>query len=258
MKVRFMLSIVLMLLVLILCIPSSHAHFGMMLPSDDVISSSDSKQVVISLQFLHPFNGDFTNMSRPSAFGVVDAGAKTDLLSTLEKKIVDGFTTWQAAYRIGRPGDKIFFVEPAPYWEPSEGIFIIHYTKLVVGALGLENQWDKEVGLKTEIVPLTRPYGLWAGNVFQGIVRVDRKPHIGADVEVEYFNKDRAIKAPDETYTTQVVKTDNSGVFTYAMPRAGWWGFAALSRADFKLTHKGKKYPVELGAVLWVRTREMR
>ena len=44
-----------------------------------------------------------------------------------------------------------------------------------------------------------------------------------------------------------------NGVFTYAAPKSGWWGFAALNPADFKLKHKGKDKDVELGAVIWVK-----
>jgi cobalt/nickel transport protein len=52
---------------------------------------------------------------------------------------------------------------------------------------------------------------------------------------------------------TQTVKADKNGVFTYAAPKAGWWGFAALNLADFKLKHNGKDKEVELGAVIWVK-----
>ena len=110
-----------------------------------------------------------------------------------------------------------------------------------MNALGFEEGWDSEIGLKTEIVPLTRPYGLWAGNVFQGVVKVDG-----------------TIKPPAEPYITQVIKADKNGVFTYAMPKAGWWGFAALNTAEYKINRDGKEYPVEIGAVLWVKTREMK
>ena len=50
---------------------------------------------------------------------------------------------------------------------------------------------------------------------------------------------------------TQGVKADANGVFTYAVPFAGWWGFAALNTADEKLDHDGTPKNVELGAVLW-------
>jgi cobalt/nickel transport protein len=236
----------------------SWAHFGMIIPSDDIVSKQDKKTITLDVKFIHPFEGDYMNMEMPKAFGVMADGKKQDLLKTLKKKEVEKFTTWEASYQIMSPGDYSFFVEPAPYWEPAEESFIIHYTKVVVNALGLEEGWDAETGLKTEIVPLTRPYGLWAGNVFQGVVKVDGKPVPHAEVEVEYYNEGGRIKAPADPYVTQVIKADQNGVFTYAMPKAGWWGFAALSTADYKIAREGKEYPVEIGAVIWVKTRDMR
>jgi cobalt/nickel transport protein len=186
-------------------------------------------------------------------------GATTDLLSTLKEKKAGEFSTWTADYQIKRPGDQIFFVEPQPYWEPAEESFIVHYTKVVVNAFGLEEGWDEEVGLKTEIVPLTRPYGLWAGNLFTGVVKVQGKPVPYAEVEVEYYNEKGEVKAPADPFVTQVVKADGNGVFSYAMPKAGWWGFAALSTDEKTMKHSdGKEYPVEIGAVLWVKTYEMK
>ena len=244
--------------IILFSVPIAWAHFGLIIPSDDIVSKGDEKKIGLQIKFIHPFEGQYMNMERPKAVGVMVDGKRDDLLPTLKKKTVKGFSTWETAYRIKGPGDHIFFVEPEPYWEPAEESFIIHYTKVVVNALGREEGWDNEVGLKTEIVPLTRPYGLWAGNVFQGIVKVDGKPAPYAEVEVEYYNEEGKIKPPADPYITQVIKADANGVFTYAIPKAGWWGFAALSTADFKLKHEGKEYPVEIGAVLWVKTREMR
>lgn len=252
------IRIVLTILLLKVSSSISWAHFGVIIPSDDIISQQDKKEITLQVKFIHPFEGHYMNMAMPKAFGVLINEKKVDLLNTLKKKPVKGLTTWEASYKIRQPGDHIFFVEPEPYWEPAEESFIIHYTKVIVNAFGKEEGWDSEVGLKTEIVPLTRPYGLWAGNVFQGIVKVDGKPVPYAEVEVEYYNEGGKIKAPDEPYITQVVKADANGVFTYTMPKAGWWGFAALNTADFKLKHEGKEYPVEIGAVLWVKTREMK
>ena len=58
---------------------------------------------------------------------------------------------------------------------------------------------------------------------------------------------------------TQVVRADERGVFSYAMPRAGWWGFAALNEAPWTLrSPDGEDKPVELGAAYWVQTRDMK
>lgn len=251
-------KVILTVIIVMFSFSLSWAHFGVIIPSDDIISKEDKKEISLQVKFIHPFEGHYMNMEMPKAFGVMIDGKKQDLLQTLKKTMVKGFTTWETSYKIKQPGDHIFYVEPSPYWEPAEETFIIHYTKVIVNALGKEEGWDAEVGLKTEIVPLTRPYGLWAGNVFQGIVKVDGKPVPYAEVEVEYYNEGGKVKAPAEPYITQVIKADANGVFTYAMPKAGWWGFAALSTANFKLKHEDKEYPVEIGAVLWVKTREMK
>jgi cobalt/nickel transport protein len=116
--------------------------------------------------------------------------------------------------------------------------------------------WDAPVGLATEIVPLTRPYGNYAGNSFQGQVLLNGKPAPDTDVEIEYYNKDKKLTAPNDLYVTQVVKTDANGVFTYTVPWAGWWGFAALSDAPYKLKQEGRDKDVEIGAVIWAEFAE--
>ena len=234
------------------------AHFQGLIPSDDMITKSDSKTISLDVIFFHPFEGRYMNMFKPARFGVMVHGRKTDLLKTLKEKKRDGFSAWEANYRVKVPGDHIFYVEPKPYWESSEDCFIVHYIKVVVNSLGVEEGWDEEVGLKTEIVPLTRPYGLWTGNVFQGIVKLNGKPTAGTKVEVEYYNEDGRIKAPADPMITQVVKTDPNGVFTYAMPKAGWWAFGALNMDKRKMKHKGNEKAVEIGAVLWIKVRDMK
>jgi len=82
-----------------------------------------------------------------------------------------------------------------------------------------------------------------------------------AEVEVEYYNQDGKVKWPADPMITQVIKTDQNGIFTYAMPRAGWWGFAALNEDEDededKIKHNGEEKSVEIGAVLWVKTYDM-
>ena len=52
---------------------------------------------------------------------------------------------------------------------------------------------------------------------------------------------------------TQTIKTDGNGVFTYAAPAEGWWGFAALNISDKKMIYNNEEKDIELGAVLWVK-----
>ncbi len=233
------------------------SHFGMLIPSDSMVMQADNRSLTVTLSFSHPFEMVGMDMPKPNVFSVVTGGMKMDLLGSLESTRVMGHQAWKAVYPVKRPGVRVFYMEPQPYWEPAEDSFIIHHTKTVVAAFGDDEGWDSEIGLKTEIVPLSKPFGLYAGNVFQGIVKLDGNPVPFAEVEVEYYNVNQKYAAPTDYMITQTIKADGNGVFTYAAPVAGWWGFAALNAADYKLPHEGQDKPVELGAVIWVYFHKM-
>ena len=234
------------------------AHFGMVIPSDQMVMQGEDTNVKVDLMFWHPFEGIGMELEKPATFAVVANGKETDLQGVLKSTKTKGHQAWTTSYRVTRPGVYMFYMIPRPYWEPGEDCYIVHYTKTVVTAFGDDEGWDKELGLKTEIVPLSKPYGLYAGNVFQGIVKVDGKPVLYAEVEVEYFNKDAKYTAPTDYMVAQTLKADQNGVFTYAAPRAGWWGFAALNTSDTKMKHDGQEKDVEVGAVLWVEFLDMK
>lgn len=252
-------TIMLLILTGLLSFPmSGHAHFGMLIPSDTMIMQGDDRTVRVQISFSHPFEGIGMEMAMPEVCDVMANGKRKGLQSLLKKDLIMGHTAWSFDYKISRPGVYMFLVEPEPYWEATENAFIIHYTKTVVTAFGDDEGWDREIGLKTEIVPLSKPYGLYAGNLFQGMVKLNNKPVPFADVEVEYYNKDRQLTAPTDYMVTQTIKADGNGIFSYAAPVSGWWGFAALNGADFKLKHNGQDKDVELGAVIWVKFHDLK
>ena len=233
---------------------AAQAHFGVILPDKSMVMQGDNAQLEMILAFCHPFEQQGMPMAKPRAFGVQAGKEKTDLLPNLqETKLLDQ-QAWKATYTPKRPGVYAFYFDPQPYWEPAEDKYIIHQTKTYVAAFGAEAGWDREVGLKAEIVPLTRPFGLYAGNVFQGLVKFKGKPVPNAEVEVEYWNADPKVAPPNDYFITQVVKTDQNGVFTFAPPSPGWWGFSALNEEKSAIKHKdGSKKDAEYGAVLWVQ-----
>ena len=232
------------------------AHFGMVIPSDAMVMQADERRIDLTLSFSHPMEMIGMELVKPKAFFVRANGASQDLLHALQPTTVMDHPAWRAAYPVKRPGVYMFVMEPQPYWEPAEDCFIVHYTKTVVTAFGVDEGWDEEVGLPTEIVPLSKPYGLYAGNLFQGIVKRDGRPVPNAEVEVEYYNQARKAAAPTDYMVTQTLKADPNGVFSYAAPRAGWWGFAALTTADDLLKAQGQDKEVEMGAVIWVKFEE--
>lgn len=236
----------------------AQAHFQQLLPSTDIVPDTGSRDVRLDLVFTHPMErGPVMAMGAPVRFGVMADGKTTDLIGTLARRDVDGKAAYTATYRVGEPADYVFFVEPAPYWEPAEKKHIIHYTKTVVD-VGSGRGWDALVGLPVEIEPLVRPYGLWTGSLFRGIVRHNGTPVPFAEVEVEWAN-DGSVTAPADPFVTQVIKADASGQFAFAMPRAGWWGFAALVDGETPMkAPDGSAAAVELGGLMWVRVTDMK
>jgi cobalt/nickel transport protein len=229
------------------------AHFGMAIPSDNMVMQQDARTVDITLSFSHPFEMIGMPLIKPESFFVYKEGGTQDLTGKLLETKVMEHNAWKTGYKIKRPGTYSFLMQPKAYWEPAEDCFIIHYTKTIVAAFGDDTGWDVELGVKTEIVPLSRPFGLYAGNIFQGIVKLNGNIVPFAQVEVEYYNREKKADAPSELMITQTIKADQNGVFSYAAPHSGWWGFAALNLSDKKMMHNNKEKDVELGAVLWVK-----
>lgn len=236
-------------------LPAS-AHFQELIPSADVLP--EGGVVTLALVFTHPFDGGpVMEMRRPVSVGVLAGGENTDLSGRIAEANRDGVTAWTLSHALPEPGAAIFHVTPQPYWEPAEGKYIIHYTKVVVDSFASGEGWDDLVGLPVEIRPLAQPTALWTGNVFSGVVLKGGKPVSFAEVEVEFINE-RGIRAPNDAYVTQVIKADANGTFHYAMPGSGWWGFAALLEGDQPMkSPEGKDAPVEEGALIWVNAKPM-
>jgi cobalt/nickel transport protein len=248
------------LLTLCLCLlaeGAAEAHFGMVIPSESTVMDARKADPTLDLKFWHPFVNEGMDLEKPVSFTVHHNGVVEELLPTLKEGKEQGHTVWSATRRLAAPGLYAFVMEPKPYFEKEEDCYILHYTKVYVDAFGDDEGWSAPLGLKTEIVPLTRPGALYAGNVFTGRVLLNGKPASDTEVEIEWYpGKDKRGRAPHAGMVTQSVKTDENGIFSYAAPRAGWWGFAALSDDGTRLPFNGQEKPVELGAVLWLRFHE--
>jgi len=241
------------------CPIEAQSHFLELIPDIDIVEDQKEARVTFDIRFSHPMEGGpLMNLEEPSRFLVLNKDITKDLKSSLIAHQSQGKNYYTAEYTIKSPGDHLFALTPQPYWEPAEQKMIIHYPKVVINAFGDESGWDEQLRMPVEIDPLVRPYGLWTGNTFRGVVKKDGRPVPFAEVEVEYLNRDNKVKAPSGPFITQVVLTDINGVFSYTMPVAGWWGFAALVEGDeLMLNPQGKKVEVELGGLLWVHCVDM-
>ena len=232
---------------LILTTLYANAHFLTFMANTDNIFNQKQTKVNFDISFVHPFEQTGMVMEKPEVF-VNSKNNKLNLIQTIKFNQ----KAWSSSYEIKTPGVYKFFVQPQPYFEPSEEKFIFHVPKLIISSFGLEDGWDEPIGLKYEIIPLIKPFGLYAGNLFQGKVLHDGKAASNTEVEVELYNE-FGLKAPTDSHITQVVKTDDNGVFSFVMNHKGWWGFAALiEEGELKYTD-GKNYPVENGALIWVK-----
>lgn len=245
----------------------SFAHFQMLYTPESALLKGETLN--LKIVFTHPFEAGHTmDMDGVESFVMLHKGVVTDLKDSLKPLFWTSLSNSGKGYEAEVPvrgmGDFVFGLVPAPYFEASEGAWMQQCTKIIVNVAGLPTDWSEELGLPVEIVPLDKPYALWTGNVFRGVVKADGKPVPFAEIEVEYLNhapimesnsfaKDGAVEAPQDSFVTQTIIADANGTFVYGLPKAGWWGFAALGVETEE--YKG----AELGrdAVIWVQARDI-
>ncbi|MDL2286657.1 DUF4198 domain-containing protein [Desulfococcaceae bacterium OttesenSCG-928-F15] len=256
---------------------SAFAHFQMLYTPESALKKGTT--IPFRIVFTHPFADEHTMdmgkqhdskaLLKPEAFYVIQKEKKTDLLKSLKQIDFKGNANsgkgFSADYKARNMGDHVLVMVPAPYYESGEDVYIQQITKVVVNVAGLPTDWDNELGLKTEIVPLTKPYAIWTGSTFTGIVMSEGKPVPFAEIEVEYLNHDvdlvknamgpAKVEAPQDSFITIGIKADQNGTFTFGIPRAGWWGFAALGTGPDS-EYKGKE--LNQDAVIWVQAKDMK
>ncbi len=269
------------LFTMLIALPAS-AHFQMLYTPKSALTPEDPSKINVLLVFTHPFEAGLTmNMGQdaagkihpPKVFGVKNKGKEADLLSQLKPITFKSLSSEGKGYELSDftlkgMGDFVFYLDPGPYFEKSEDSYIQQCAKMIVNKGGAPTDWGKPAGLPVEILPLDKPYALWTGNVFRGIVvRKEGEKYVpvpGAEIEVEYLNhsvnghafaEKAAAKAPQDAFVTQTILADQNGEFAYGIPRAGWWGFCALG-AGGDLKHDGK--PLSLDAVIWVQAHDMK
>ncbi len=244
------------------------AHFQMVYTPESALQKS--QDVTLKIVFTHPFEAGHTmDMAGVEEFFVVHKEKKEDLKKRLLPirwtSLTNDGLGYEAAVPLKGMGDYVFGLVPAPYFEKAENAWMQQCTKTVVSVAGLPTDWDAEIGLPAEIVPLDKPYGLWTGNAFRGVVKANGQPVPFAEIEVEYMNhepdvahncfaKDAKVEAPQDAFVTQTIRADANGTFVYSIPKAGWWGFAALG----VITRDYKGAELGVDAVIWVQARDMK
>ncbi|WP_425445195.1 DUF4198 domain-containing protein [Tropicimonas isoalkanivorans] len=244
---------------------AASAHFQLIFTPDTLIERPGD--VPLKLIFWHPFeNGHVMDMAEPLEFYAVHRGEKIDLMDTLAPMTFTGATNAGAAFNgsvpVKRSGDYVLVVVPAPYYEASEDIFIQQIAKSYLNRNAIPTDWMAPQGLTTEIVPLNKPTNVIAGSTFTGRVLAEGAPVPGIEVEVEYIAAQPDMETDTATAPTTapspggtlVAVTDENGQFTFGIPKAGFWGFAALGSGP-ETDFEGKDLSQD--AVIWIRAWDM-
>lgn len=248
-----------------LVVSTAQAHFQLLYAEKSQVEPGD---VPVKLLFWHPFeNGHVMDMGKPLEFYAVHRGEKIDLMDRLKESTFTGSENTAKAYDatvpVKRAGDYVLVVKPAPYLEESEDIYIQQITKSYLNNAELPTDWAEPQGLQTEILPLNKPTNIIAGSTFTGRVLSEGKPAAGVEIEIEFMaaepdmqaNKPKQPVAGPMPGGSVVAKSDENGYFTFGIPKAGYWGFAALGSGPEK-QFEGKELSQD--AVIWVRAYDVK
>lgn len=239
--------------ILTVCSPFAQAHYHMLLPARASVQRDEA--VLLTLQWGHPFEHQLFDMARPTSLhALAPDGQRLDLHKDLEKDPTRKTAAFRVQFTPQQRGDYLLVLEAAPVWMEEDTEFLQDTVKVVLHVQA-QKGWEVATGRGFELIPLTRPYGLSAGTVFQTQVQFDGKPLAGSLLEIERYNPVPPKVLPPEEQMTRTVRTDPNGVVTCSLPESGWWCITAQRLAG-KKEHKGKDYPLRQRSTFWVYVDE--
>jgi len=238
-----------------LVLPNSvFAHYSMVFPQAS--SGRQGQPVMVIYQWGHPFEHQLSNAAPPESLTIMTpSGKKIDATKELEpinlpasedKKV----RAFRLPFTPEERGDFVFLLRTAPIWMEEDAAFVQDNVQVVLH-VQVQKGWDAAPGGKMEMTPLTRPYGLQAGTVFQARVRADGKALPATLVEIERYNPAPPAALPPDEHITRTTKTDADGVVTVSLLEPGWWCLTA-SRDGGNKEHQGKMYPIRERVTFWV------
>ena len=234
-------------------------HFAVLRPSPHMVTDSDASKVDISIAFAQPSAQIGHDMDTLQMFAVLrypaqpgDQIIRHDLLENLEEAKYLDKKSWRTEIDMSEPGMYQLVLETRPYWEEQRGVFIQQFAQALVPVLGAQHGWESPVGLKMEILPLTRPFGMVAPALFTGRILREGQTLPNTLVHIEYLNEDGRIEQ-SPYHQTQSVRSNEQGLFSFVCPYPGWWGFAAVTGGDPLKGPDGQAKRTELSGVLWLK-----
>ncbi|WP_244404038.1 DUF4198 domain-containing protein [Pelagibacterium halotolerans] len=244
-----------------LCATPAMAHFQTLYTPD--LTPDAPADIRVKAIFWHPFiGGPNVDMPFPLEAYAINRGERIDLMPSLSQVTFAGPDNQALAFDltvpVRRAGDYVTVLVGEAYFDEAAQLLIQPYVKMILNAGGLPSDWDVPVGLPAEIVPMTKPYNVMSGSTFSARVLRDGEPLPGHQVEIVYLNAvpdmeanrsvSNGVVPPDGGVL--VATTDDNGVFTVGLPRAGYWGFGALAAGPAFVNED--HVHISQDAILWV------
>lgn len=237
------------------------AHFNMVLPQ--TASAKKGEALVLTYQWGHPFEHQLFDAPQPlSLIVLAPDGKKSTLTEQLRpaapKEDAKTATIYQMHFTPERRGDYVFLLRTPPIWMEEDGEFLQDTVRVGLHVQA-QKGWDAAAAEDWELVPLTRPYGLRPGMVFQAqLLGTDKEGggHRGSLIEIEHYNPAPPAKLPPDEHITRTAKTDPNGVVTTTLTEAGWWCLTAARPRGTRM-RDGKAYPLRQRCTLWVFVDEV-
>ncbi len=266
-------SLFLLLALILAPLPEAEAQVAHLIPSE-AVAGKDTKQISILLAFGYPFAQRGIDMERPQMLAAIrlplvpapaaPAGTeqkgeakteRTDLLGDLEEISYLDKKAWAVNLPVAGSGIYQLVMETRPFWDEDAGIFTQQFVKTIFPAQSSGEGWETPSGLKMEIIPMSRPYGLLYPAVFGGRVELNGKPMPGALVKLEKLNVEKRA-VPNIYYENDFVRADSGGNFYSLCSSTGWWSISATAFADPLKGPDGQQKPVKIKAVLWLHVSD--
>jgi cobalt/nickel transport protein len=230
----------------------------MLLPDKPSVKKGET--VTFTYQWGHPFEHELFDAPTPERLvGLAPDGKKNDLTKSLEKIAISAgadkkVTAYRFKFTPEQRGDYVFLLQTPLIWMEEEGKYLEDTVKVVLHVQA-QKGWDAKSEGEFELLPLTRPYGLQPGMVFQARLSIPpddvRIKTVTNPVEFERYNPSTPASLPPDEQITRTAKPDPNGTVTATLTEAGWWCVTAGSDTG-QISRDGKRVGKTLRTTLWV------
>ena len=228
------------------------------------------KELDLLITLMRPEDHSCLDMDMPQLMSVLRFDAQTpmeqgqlmgerrDLLGDLEEIRYLDSRAWGVNVAIGKPGLYHFMIETRPRWSESRQRYEQEFVKATVPVYGESRGWEVPCGLRLEVVPRTRPFGLGAPCLFSAQVRWQGQPLPGAQVRMYRINTDKTPPAlPTPWHCSLEARADADGNVAFVLNRPGWWCCVAETDGEPLKGPDGNPRPLRFGGVFWLYVDDM-